>query len=134
MTTSQTLAAYTWSSSDAVPSVTLTQNISAANGDMLMLRVDFQADAFVMSNNTDPSHLTAFSDYSNTLGATLQSATPGANTMGLSGHNYATPVPAPAAGITWLIGLAFACLFHCGFQHRFGRCLRIADFHSKGGE
>ena len=70
------------------------------------MRVDFDADAYVMSNN-DPAYLYAFSDYtSKGLTVNLNSLTPGANTVGLSGHDYfSTVVPLPAAVWAFLAGL-----------------------------
>ena len=91
----RTLTFGTWVSSDAVPSALISKLISAPQGDQLQIQVDFEADAFVMSNNS-LNHLTAVSDYYHTVDVTLQSQTPGGNTVGLSGHNYAASVPEPA--------------------------------------
>ena len=113
VTTSQTLFFGTWTSSDAQPDFFLQHAITGvAANDLLQIQTDFEADAFVMSNN-HPNNLTAVSDYSHTLDVYFDATTPGTNTIGLSGHDYATPnaVPVPsslvlAAGFLGIAGFA----------------------------
>ncbi len=81
-----------WSSSDASPNVNIIKNVLVPNGDTIAVRVEFEANAYVMSNNA-ASYLTAVSDYSHTLDVYIDPVTPGANTTGISGHDYASPIP-----------------------------------------
>jgi hypothetical protein len=114
-TAQQSLTFGTWTSSDAVPSALISQSISAPQDHLLQIRIDFEADAFVMSNNS-LNHLTAFSDYYDTVDVTLQSLTPGGNTVGQSGHNYgATTVPEPAAVIHFAVLLGMVVTV-CGLR------------------
>jgi hypothetical protein len=106
--TSTYLAYGQWSSTDTNPSAVIVRNIVVPLGDQILLRVDFEADAYVMSNN-DPSYLTAFANYSDGLNVYLDAVTPGANTIGLSGHDYATPtsaVPEPSTWFMMILGFA----------------------------
>ena len=74
----------------------------AAN-DVVSIRVDLEADAYVMSNN-DLSHLSAYADYSHTLNVYLDTTTPGASTVGLSGHDYASAAAVPEPSTLLLLG------------------------------
>lgn len=91
-----------WSSTDANPSTTITKNVTVSAGHDIRLRVQFEADAY-MSNNVGGPSGGVVSDYSHTLNVYIDALTPGANTVGLSGHDYATPsVPLPASA--WFFG------------------------------
>lgn len=48
---------------------------------------------------------TELADYANTVTLHIDGITPGANTLGASGFNYATAVPEPASALLLLIGL-----------------------------
>lgn len=91
MTTNTYLGYGNWTSTDTNPTGTVTINVTAPTNHDISLRVDFEVDAYVMSNN-DLAHLTAFADYSHTLNVYLDGQTPGADIVGQSGHNYASPL------------------------------------------
>jgi hypothetical protein len=97
-----------WSSSDLNPTTTIVRNISVPVGDGISLRVMFEADAYTMNNNGAPFLVVA--DYSHTLNVYIDPATSGADVVGLSGHNYATPgvgaVPEPSTWAMLLLGFA----------------------------
>ncbi|MFG6487802.1 PEP-CTERM sorting domain-containing protein [Roseateles sp. BYS78W] len=51
--------------------------------------------------------VTETADFGSTVTLHIDGVTPGANTVGASGFNYATaPVPEPASALLWLLGLA----------------------------
>lgn len=99
-TTNSGLGFGNWASTDAAPSTTIIRNISVPTGDSILLRVLFEADAY-------SSGTYFFSDYSHTLNVYIDPTTPGADVVGLSGHDYATPAatPLPAALPLFATGL-----------------------------
>jgi len=88
----------TWTSTDLNPQTLLHIPVGGvAPNDLMRLDVGLDAFAYVMSNNINPANLTAFADYSHTLVASLDAVTPGASTLGVSGHDYATSAPEPGS-------------------------------------
>jgi hypothetical protein len=74
--------------------------------DYLRIEVGLSSFAYVMSNNYHPAYQTAVADYSHTLNMHLDTVTPGANTVGVSGHDYTTPasIPEPTVWALMLVG------------------------------
>ena len=82
--------------------------------------MQFEADAY--ASYFDPALLTAIADYSDTLNVYLDA--PGGDTVGLSGHDYATPVSAVPEPSTWAIMLpGFAVLGFMAYRRRRGATL-----------
>jgi len=59
----------------------------------------------------------ATADYGNTVTVQLSGLTGGANTVGVSGYNYASPVPEVQRSALMLVGLA-ALLWFCSGRKR----------------
>jgi hypothetical protein len=110
----------TWTSTDKNPTATIINNISVPIGDGVLLRVSFEADAYTM-NYLTPYAVVA--DYSHTLNVYIDPATSGADVVGLSGHDYATPgvgaVPEPTTWAMMLIGLVGFGLMACRRESAF---------------
>jgi hypothetical protein len=90
---------------DATPSTTLHIPVPQAlvkPGDLMRVEVGLSTFAYVMSNNA-PQYLTAVADYHDTLIAHLDAVTPGANTVGISGFDYATAAAVPEPASAWLL-------------------------------
>ena len=101
------LGSGTWNSTDLNPTATIIKNISVPTGDGILLRVSFEADAYTMNYFT-PYAVVA--DYSDALNVYIDPANSGADVVGLSGHDYATPgvgaVPEPSTWAMLLLGFA----------------------------
>jgi len=97
ITAGKTLASLSWTSTNLQPETLQTIQFTVPNAtDVIQVDTYLQANAYVMSN--EPSqYLTATSDYSHTLILNMDALTVGANTVGYSGYNYASPVPIPAS-------------------------------------
>lgn len=107
-TTLSTLAHQYWSTSSSLVASgggVLTGMLSGvAAGDSITLDLFLQVGSGVGTNAAGQSGF-AQADYSNTVHFYLDALTPGANTVALSGYDYATPaavVPVPSA--VWLFG------------------------------
>ena len=75
----------------------------AAN-DSLYMQLDLQVGAGSGTNAVGQSSY-AYSDYSHTVLFNLDALTPGANTVGSTGFDYATPVPVPGSYVLMMSGL-----------------------------
>lgn len=78
--------------------------VGAVPNKLMSLSVGLSTNTYVTSNDA-PQYLTAVADYKDTLTVHLDAVTPGANTVGLSGYNYATAaaVPEPSS-VALLLG------------------------------
>jgi hypothetical protein len=80
-----------------------------AAGTLLSLEVFIDADTYI---NTAAGGDGGFakSDYSSTVHVYLDAATPGANTVGTSGYDYATPAAVPEPASLWTLGMGLGFL------------------------
>ena len=122
----------TWSSSDLNPTTTIVKDISVPVGDGISLRVSFEADAYTMNNNGAPFLVVA--DYSHTLNVYVDPAASGADVVGLSGHDYATPsVGAVPELSTWaMMLLGFAGLGFMAYRRKSKPVPREKQMHFRG--
>jgi len=105
--TGDVYAGGSFDTTDAQPTKLLQIPVSGVVAtDPMQVEVSLNAFAYVMSTN-QPNYLTAVVDYADTLDVNLDALTPGASTVGATGHDYASAsaVPEPAAGLLCLAGL-----------------------------
>jgi len=108
--TGQVYASAVFDTTDASQSKLLQIPISALPNKLMSLSVGISTSTYVTSNDA-PQYLTAVADYKDTLTVHLDAVTPGANTVGTSGQDYATAaVPEPS---TWALTLAGLGVIGC---------------------
>lgn len=94
-----------WTSESGQPSDTVyTGTFTMVTGTTFMMRNSIDVSSYI--NVFANQSVSALADYGNTVTLQLTGVTPGANTVGLSGHDYATTVPEPASALLTAIGLA----------------------------
>ena len=94
-----------WSSASGKAADTVySGSFSMATGMTFQMRLWLDTASYVNLYPTQSA--TATADYGSTVSLRLSAVTPGANTVGVSGHDYATsPVPEPATGRMAAMGL-----------------------------
>lgn len=89
--------------SSATPNGILTGTLSAPLGEELDLDLFLQVNTQVGTNAVGQSAFAQI-DYSNTVHFYLDALTPGANTVGTSGYDYASPAAVPLPASAWMFG------------------------------
>jgi len=94
--------------SGKLDSTVLTGIFTMPVGSAFQMNASLDTDSYI---NTFPDQVAfAQADYANTVRVYLDAVTPGANTTGASGFNYASAVPEPGSWALMLAGLAGVAL------------------------
>lgn len=94
-----------WTSeSGKTPDTVYTGTFTMAAGMSFEMRASVDVSSYV--NVFAGQSATAFADYGNAVTVQLTGVTPGANTVGKSGYDYALAVPEPSSTVLMLLGLA----------------------------
>lgn len=105
-----------WSTQSGQPSDTVySGTFSMVTGTTFEMRASVDVSSYLNVFSGQSANATA--DYGNTVTVQLSGLTGGANTVGVSGYNYASPVPEVRRSALMLVGLA-ALLWFCSGRKR----------------